>query len=287
MNESAYRDGLAGRRTVLAELEGRLQEARDRVSAFDRALWPEHVRDEIQPREELVATLPRATLDEMLAFEPVLVALTDAYLGTLDDNARRRRIDPLVPFPPSNDPQPYLLEEPWMLALRARLQQFAGSRATVRRLGDADYATELVDGPIAIDARVRRVATSENGVFVVTTVRTPMPWGLPTVRISPENVLHRIGGWVGLVREAEIGDPEFDSAFLVQAPSEIATLWLDREVRRTLLDQVRCAPVVIVDDGHADVRWASPTTTDFVVEALERQLRIARALRRRVDELCP
>lgn len=142
---------------------------------------------------------------------------------------------------------------------------------------------------LTLTLRIKNPASSS----VVTTVLLDAP-GIPVdLKIRPELAGEGFDKILGMTVDAEVGDPDFDARFVVEAaPYEAARQLLVGPVRRALMaiPSDHEYPLVILRDGIASITCArdvNPVLLTHALEALE-QIRLrALELREGLRDVAP
>lgn len=281
-----YRDPLAGHRVRVAELRARIEDRHRHATAFEHSLWSRAERAERAQLEEAVRAERDDSVEAIAALEMRLAALDAFWAEQLPRARARRPMAEMQPWPPSDDPVPWLIEERWMRVIGDALQAFAGPGTQARRLGDADYGAAMEVEGVRVGVRVRHDAmTPVEAPLVRCAVRAAVSVGMPSWQLAPQGMIARLRDSLGLLPEAKLDDVAFDDAFIVRCEQDLARQLFDKPIRRLLVQHVEATPCVQVKDGHVEVGWSRSVALGQLAEVFEPQLDVVRALHLRVKAL--
>lgn len=253
-----YRDPLAGLRSQVAVKRAVLVDREREVPPVLRALLPEETRASIAGLRA-AANAEADTLEALAAADAALDGILAAFDGALERSTRLRWCadDAGTPPRPWIAP-PWLIEEGSQLRTRreldARLSLMEGE--PVERWGDRGYRSHvLVAGARALF--FFEVLSQEGGVDATSLLRVTVPETLDRITLGHQGLQHMIGKRLGLVRDLEIGDPDFDDRFLITGAAASAALLTSR-VRGGLLELPGRHVRLSIGRGYATLTWTFP-----------------------------
>lgn len=255
---SQYRDPLAGLVSQVATKRAALADAERRLSPAARAMLPSRlasVLDELGPR----ARAPAEDLATLSAADATLDALLAAYEEALSLAPELCACPDEVPDPPPpTSPQPFLLEEPWNVRQRKRLEERVAAidpGASIRRWGDLPYLARLRAAGAPMVLLVDFTYGGQSDWFW-SQLATSLPAALPPLRLEPEGLARKAAHALGLAQEIETGELSFDHAFWLTGSAATASL-LVPSVRHALVVLAGAAvkPSLLIEHGRAVLRW--------------------------------
>jgi hypothetical protein len=285
-NDGAYRDPLQALRARVQELAAEVTEREARVTEELREHLPYALTTKLAERRGAAAQ-PARTTEELRATEAALTAYRDALdeaIGLVPDieEAQRALPDRAPELAPRTDLRTWIATYQTDLLVEelASLERAftscvhaVGEAPLIHRFNEYDWLAQFraFGAPFSVLAQLG-LQSGRGPTEVRMTVATSVAAGTPRLRLRPETLVHNIAKPLGIVREIEIGDENFDSLFLIETDPDTARRMLTQPVRRALLEVAHYdVPTVLVGDGVAELH--------FRFEPTERSLRgAARAL---------
>jgi len=248
-----YRDSLAGLRSQVAVKRAVLVDRERELTPVLLALLSEETRATIDGLRA-AASAEADSLDTLAAADAALDGILAAVDGALDQSTRLRWCadDPGLPLRPWIAP-PWLIEEASQLrvrkALDGRLSLVDGE--PVERWGDRGYRSH-----VAIeDARALFFVGLAVGDEPFTSMlRATVPETLERITLRTPWWRHSVGKKLGLVREIEVGDADFDSRFVITGAASSSAVLTPR-VRHGLLGLPGTGVRLTIGRGYATLTW--------------------------------
>lgn len=253
-----YRDPLAGLRSQVMVKRAVLEDRQRLLTPVLRALLPEETRTSMASLLA-AASVDGDTLDTLAAADAALDGLLAAHDAALEQSTRLRWCaeDAGVPPRPWIAP-PWLIEESGQLRMRRELDNRLSivDGDPVERWGDRGYRSHV---PID-DARALFFFEHDLGEDVnkpSSMLRVTVPETLERITVVQQRLQHTIGKKLGLVRELEVGDPDFDSRFLITGAAATIAVLTPR-VRDALLQLPSTHLRLSIGRGYATLTWKFP-----------------------------
>jgi hypothetical protein len=267
---SIYRDALAGLKSQVATKRSALASRARALSPIRRALVPRALKKRIDHHVS-VASATEEDLETLTAAEAALDALHAVYdeIDALGPTVRD------CPFHVEDPPRP-VQAPPWLeeltpqLAFRGRLTariERVAPGSDVLRWGDRTYLVRMriAGAPFLLRARAEIHPVMNHIVMHNVMLRTSVPEGLGRLELGPSApILHAVGKALGIVEDREVGDPDFDRAYVIQADEDVAAI-LTADVRRALraVGEAR----LFVVGGVCELSWGGPPSAELLPDA--------------------
>lgn len=292
--DSAFRDDREALRQRLGALERQIEE---RIAGLTPLFWltlDESLRAEMERLRpargaRLVASSSHQSLmsavasaeryDALLHQALELLAVREVEWLALPDRPPEAPADPSHSV--STDAMDYVLLQGRLAAYGERLEaifaQTEGLELTSRSTHQA-WHWELVtlNTPVRASLGVNREAPVHPGELQIT-FTTSVSRRTAPIRLLPERWSDVILRTVGLRQDVSLGDPDFDSFFVVQGPVAALRILMTGPVRRSLLRIAsEDVPWLATGGDAASISWGYMPSTTSVTHAL----RVLSALRR-------
>jgi hypothetical protein len=267
---SIYRDALAGLKSQVATKRNALESRRRALSPIRRALVPRTLRKRIEA--QLPASNATAEdLETLTAAEAALDLLHATYdeidaLGPTVKDCPHHVADPPRPA----QAPPWLDEVPAQLGFRQRLAarvERVAPGSDVLRWGDKTYLVRMrvAGAPLLLRARAEIHTLTDQVIGHNVMLRTSVPEGLGRLELGPSApILHAVAKALGIVKDHEIGDTDFDAAYVIQADEDVAAI-LVPDARRAILALGEARLFVV--GGVCELSWGGSPSSDLLPDA--------------------
>ncbi len=272
MGEGIYRDALLGLRARIADLVARIAEHEHRVTVDLVHFLPLDLQHRIATARTARSHVGEAF--EELSREEEREA---AYLALLDEAlalvpALERELRALPPEAPELARAPSRVwGAGWGLqmseslttvgAVLARVVARHDPRAELEALDEFAFRARLTAMQSPISLLVECFVSRDRPLEPHVQIGTSVARGASKVRVAPESWSQTLARQVGLFHALLTNDPDFDDRFIVEGDAAQAARILSPPVRASLLaiahDDV---PELVVQDGHAILRWSFEPT---------------------------
>ncbi len=288
--ESAYRDPLAGLRARRAVVDALLRETHPLV-------WATCAPSEGAEVERLRA----------IAFDDADGTAANDALGALASmldgiiaRSRERLASSAAVEPDVGMVELLAFEDEQLEPFRERLARALSpwtAAAPVERYDDRRLVARFAAGGVPFALTVR-LSDRKDGVSTTAgapdmkvggydcALRTTVPGCLPELALRTERAWHAAQKAVGLVRELQLGDAQFDRAFWIRGDERVARALLLPEVREELFYLSHRSPRLTMAGGALDLAWNGrwgPAAPDDVAPGLTAAVRAIVALRAEIE----